>query len=125
MSRYWDANGLSEGDIHVSGHDCTLQPAPSTMAALVAVATSVAMYGYPTYASYKVLATRAQRPTLARAPTSGWRGRRTSADALRQAPPPGQLAEAERWVMYWCIAACITMAENWVGWMWNWCVSTD
>ncbi|WFD36887.1 hypothetical protein MCUN1_003778 [Malassezia cuniculi] len=95
------------------------------MAPLVALATGAAMYGYPMYASYKVLSARVQQQhphaqNAQRQSPSIWRSMRGSSDMMTQAPPAALLPDTERWVMYWCIAAIITLAENWFGWAWRW-----
>lgn len=72
------------------------------------------------YASYKVLGSNRQRQSTAQNPGMGRRGQRQPSDMLRNPPSAAQLPETERWVMYWCIAASMTLAESWIGWLWNW-----
>ena len=99
----------------------------ASMSLLVRFATSVAMFGYPMYASCKVLSASSRAGTSVAEyrwmpPSRG--SRRRGSGAAQWGEPRTELAELETWVMYWSVVAAIVLLESWLGWAWMWCVDT-
>ncbi len=91
------------------------------------IASSLATFVYPLYASYKAITS----PSRAGSSVSSysWRTKHDpvsagsgSSSGLPGSPgvPQTELAELETWLMYWSVIACIQTAETFVEWSWSW-----